>query len=204
MLIVFEGVDGSGKSTQLRMLADALRGQGLEVVETREPGGSPSLGKPLRDLVLHSEADFGRRAEALLFAADRAAHVHEVVRPALERGAMVLCDRFVDSTLAYQGAGRGLEEADLLALCEFATGGLQPDLVVVCDLPEDVALARQRERGEADRMEKANLGRHVRQLLLRRAAEFPFRYRVVDADGTPEQVHARVLAALAPTAALAS
>ena len=197
MLIVFEGGDGSGKSTQLQLLAQALRGQGLDVVVTREPGGSPSLGQPLRDMLLHSQGGFGRRAEALLFAADRAAHVHEVIRPALERGAVVLCDRFIDSTLAYQGAGRGLEEEDLLALCDFATGGLLPDVVVVCDVEPEVALARQRGRGEADRMEQANLGRHVRELLLRRASQFPHRYRVVDADGTPEQVHERVLAALA-------
>lgn len=196
MLIVFEGGDGSGKTTQLGLLAQALRGQGLDVVVTREPGGSVSLGTKVRDLVLHSESDFGRRAEALLFAADRAAHVHEVIRPALERGAVVLCDRFIDSTLAYQGAGRGLEEEDLLALCDFATGGLLPDVVVVCDVEPHVALARQQNRGAADRMEQANLGRHVRELLLRRAGEFPHRYRVVDADGTPQQVHERVLAAL--------
>ena len=197
MFIVFEGVDGSGKTTQLRLLAEALRAQGVAVTTTREPGGSANIGPLLRELLLHSADDLGARAEALLFAADRAEHVRTVVEPALARGEVVLCDRFVDSTLAYQGHGRGLPADELLALCDFATAGRSADLVVVCDLDPRQAQARQRARSATDRMEAAGLGGHVRELLLSRAGADPDRYVVVDAGGTPEQVAVRVVGEVA-------
>lgn len=192
MFIAFEGADGAGKSTQLQLLAADLRAAGRTVTTTREPGGSPTFGGPLRQLLLHTKIDMGARAEALLFAADRAEHVRTVIRPALGRGEVVLCDRFVDSTLAYQGAGRGLDADDLLSLSRFATDGLFPDLVVVCDLSADAAALRQHGRGPADRMEAAGLGSAVRSLLLARAQANREQYVVVDADGSVEQVSARV------------
>jgi dTMP kinase len=193
MFIVLEGPDGSGKTTQAELLARALSERGYDVVSTREPGGSKTLGPQLREILLHAD-ELGDQAEALLFAAERAEHVRTVVRPALERGALVVCDRFIDSTLAYQGAGRGLAEADLLALCDFATGGLVPDLTVVCDVTPEVAEARRDARSAADRIESAQMGERVRDLLLRRAAENQERYLVVDASTSPEEVASALLA----------
>lgn len=194
--IVFEGGDGAGKTTQLARLAERLRCEGKTVVTTREPGGSPTLGAQVRKMLLES-GGFGDRAEALLFAAERAEHVRTVIAPALERGDVVLCDRFVDSTLAYQGAGRGLDMKALLSLCDFATGGLYPDAVVVLDLSAADAAARQDGRGEADRMEKAGLGGVVRNLLLDRAGADPEHYTVVDASGTLDEVERRLYVQLA-------
>lgn len=198
MFIVFEGVDGSGKTTQLRLLSEALTGAGMSVACTREPGGSPTLGPALRELLLHTGGDLCARAEALLFAAERAEHVDKVIEPALAAGQVVLCDRFTDSTLGYQGAGRGLDEADLVSLCDFATAGLVPDVVVVVDVPVEVGQSRQGERGAADRMEAAGLSSAVRALLLRRASQHPDRYVVVDGAASPAQVHERVMAGLMP------
>jgi dTMP kinase len=140
MFITFEGPEGSGKTTQIRLLADALRERDREVVTTREPGGVPAA-EQIRELVLHSE--LVPEAEALLFLAARAEHARQVIRPARERGAIVICDRFTDSTLAYQGYALGLDLAQLRNLCDFASTGLQPDLTLLLDLPVEIGLGRR-------------------------------------------------------------
>jgi dTMP kinase len=186
--IAMEGGDGAGKSTQLAAVADWLRGRGYEVVTTREPGATP-LGSVLRNLVLHAEEHkLGARAEALLFAADRADHMETVVRPALERGAIVLTDRHVDSSVAYQSGGRGLRADEVVGLSAFATEGVRPDLVVLLDLDPAVARARREERtGQADKLE-AEAGpfhERVRATFLALAKAEPARYLVLDADQAP-------------------
>lgn len=200
MFIVFEGVDGSGKSTQLRLLADRLTQAGFTVTTTREPGGANTIGAAVRQMVLHPLPGqaVGRRAETLLFAADRAEHVDGTIRPALEAGHIVLCDRFSDSTLAYQGIGRGLGLDDVVAVCRFAEGGLQPDLVIVLDLPADSADGRVDQRGAADRLEDEIVTDALRPYLRDKAQQDPSRYALVDAVGTIEDVAERVWAALAP------
>ncbi len=186
--IAMEGGDGAGKSTQLAAVADWLRGRGYAVVTTREPGATP-LGSVLRNLVLHAEEHkLGARAEALLFAADRADHMETVVRPALERGAVVLTDRHVDSSVAYQSGGRGLAADEVAALSTFATEGVRPDLVVLLDLDPAVARARREERtGEADKLEAetAEFHERVRATFLARAKAEPERYLVLDANQAP-------------------
>ncbi|WP_433055678.1 dTMP kinase [Dactylosporangium sp. CS-033363] len=186
LFIVFEGGEGAGKSTQVHRLADALRAVGREVVTTHEPGATP-VGSRIRSLVLDKPAEGGDvvtpRAEALLYAADRAHHVASVVRPALTRGAVVISDRYVDSSLAYQGAGRTLPVDEVSWLSKWATGGLKPDLVVLLDLDPTVGLARAGKRGEADRLEAESLAFHerVRYAFLDLASADPSRYLVLDA-----------------------
>jgi dTMP kinase len=190
--VVLEGGDGAGKSTQLRLLAAALSALELEeIVVTREPGGT-SLGQHIRKLVLHGE-HVNARAEALLYAADRAQHVAEVVQPALARGAIVLSDRFVDSSIAYQADGRGLPKATIEAVNDVATGGLVPDLTVVLDIPPEVGAARR--GGRCDRIEAEGLSFHgaVRRCYLELAARQPARYLIVDATGPQQRVHRVVL-----------
>jgi dTMP kinase len=186
--IAVEGGDGVGKSTQIAAVAAWLRGRGFEVVTTREPGGTP-LGEEVRDLVLHArEHRLGARAEALLFAADRADHMEKVVRPALERGAIVLTDRHVDSSVAYQSGGRGLAAEEVVALSAFATEGVRPDLVVLLDLDPAVARARREERtGVPDKLEAEAGDFHdrVRAVFLDRAKQDPERYLVLDANQGP-------------------
>lgn len=188
--IVFEGGEGSGKSTQAALLA-----QRLGAVLTREPGGT-ELGRSLRALVL--APSFGHidpRAEALVMLADRAQHVAEVIRPALAVGRDVVSDRFAGSTLAYQGYARGLDVEELAGLSRWASDGLEPDMVILLDVPAEVAGARLGR--ELDRMEAAGTEFHVRVAEGYRslAAADPKRWRVVDGAGTVEEVEARVLAA---------
>jgi dTMP kinase len=194
--VAFEGGEGVGKSTQIAQAAAWLRERGCDVLETREPGGTP-LGVELRRLVLDPDGHVTPRAEALLYAADRAHHVDTVIRPALAAGKAVLTDRYVDSTLAYQGAGRGLDDARLVT--QWATGGLLPDLTVLLDLDPRVGLARAGERSSFDRLEAAALEFHqaVRAGFLALAAEAPERYLVLDAARPPDELAARVRVALA-------
>lgn len=194
--IVFEGGDGAGKSTQVPLLAAWLREvSDREVLTVREPGGT-ELGAQIRAMVLHG-GHVAPRAEALLYAADRAHHVAEVIAPALAEGAVVVGDRFVDSSIAYQALGRDLAEADVRAINDFATQGLRPDLVVLLDV--DVSTGLGRLGGQEDRLERAGVDFHarVRAYYLAAAAADPARYRVVDAAGPPEQVAARVRAVVA-------
>ena len=193
-LIAFEGVEGSGKSNQLELLRRVLEGRGREVVVTREPGGTPA-GERVRSVLLDPEVELHPRAEALLFAAARAELVETVIRPALERGAVVLCDRYLDSSLAYQGAGRGLGQSPVEEVNRFATGGLLPDLVVLLDL--DPASGLRRRGGQLDRIEAQDLGFHqrVRQAFCDLAAADPERFAVVDAAAPVPEAAARVQAA---------
>jgi dTMP kinase len=195
-LIAFEGVEGAGKSTQLELLRRVLEGWGTrEVVVTREPGGTPA-GEQVRSLLLDHAVELHPRAEALLFAAARAELVERVIRPALERGALVLCDRYLDSSLAYQGGARGLGLGPVTEVNRFATGGLLPDLVVLLDLDPADGLARRAR--DPDRIEAQDLGFHrrVRDAFRDLAAADPERFAVVDAAAPVDEVAAQVQAAV--------
>jgi dTMP kinase len=180
-LITLEGIDGAGKSTHLQWLAERLRGGGRrEVVVTREPGGTP-LGEKLRALLLHEPMDIG--TESLLMFAARQQHLAQVIRPALERGAWVLSDRFTDATFAYQGGGRGMPAAKLEALEAWVQDGLQPDLTLFFDVPVVVGQGRlQAGQADLDRFEReaAQFHERVRAAYLERAARYPARIRIVD------------------------
>ncbi len=194
-LIVFEGVEGAGKSTQLELLRQALEKAGRKVVATREPGGTP-VGERVRSILLDPAATVHPRAEALLFAAARAQHVEQVIRPALERGEVVLCDRYLDSSLVYQGAARGLGQEPVAAINRFATAGLVPDLVVLLRLDPAEGLARG--RGGRDRIESQDLEFHrvVARAFLELAAADPERFAVVDAAQPVDRVALQVRAAV--------
>ncbi|GAA3133159.1 hypothetical protein GCM10010466_24740 [Planomonospora alba] len=188
MFIAFEGGEGSGKTTQSRLLAIWLRDQGFDVVQTREPG-STKIGMRLRAILLDAvHQGLSPRAEALMYAADRAEHVEKVIRPALHRGAMVVSDRYVDSSLAYQGAGRALDRGEVAELNTWATGGLVPDLTVLIDTPPELGLTRL--GGAADRIESEPLDFHerVRREFRALAAADPGRYLVVDGTLTQEEI----------------
>ncbi|MFJ9079132.1 dTMP kinase [Streptomyces sp. NPDC102278] len=186
--IALEGGDGAGKSTQVEALADWIRGKGHEVVVTREPGATP-VGKRLRSILLDvSSAGLSNRAEALLYAADRAEHVDTVVRPALERGAVVISDRYIDSSVAYQGAGRDLSPTEIARISRWATGGLVPNLTVLLDVSPEAARERFTEAPDRLESEPAEFHRRVRSGFLTLAAADPGRYLVVDAGQDPGSV----------------
>lgn len=192
--IVFEGIDGVGKTTQLFTLFHELRGRGRKVVLTREPGGT-RVGEAVRRVLLDAEnQEMTPETEALLYAAARAQFVSKVVRPALERGEVVLSDRFVDSSLAYQGYGRGLDLEKLAQVNMLATGGLRPDLTILLDLPAATALARL-EVGRRDRLELEDTDFYdrVRRGYRRLASADPGRYLVLDADREVEVLAAAVM-----------
>lgn len=194
LFISVEGIDGVGKSTQIGMLAEFLTEQGREVVRTLEPGGT-ELGQEIRHLLLHRKGDVAPRAEALLYAADRAHHVATKVRPALERGAVVITDRYLDSSVAYQGAGRALDAAEVRSISMFAVQNLLPELTILLDLPAEQALARRANTGnEPDRLEreKVEFFEAVRQAFLAMAAAEPARWLVIDADQTPEAMQVEI------------
>lgn len=194
LFIVFEGGDGAGKSTQVALLRDALCREGRQVTVTRQPGGTP-LGQRIRDLVLHGE-HVTPRAEALLFAADKAHHVETLIRPALQRGDVVISDRYTDSSVAYQGAGRALGAQEVHDLNMWAVEDLVPDLTVVVDIS---AAEGRRRRGDVhDRLESEEDTFHeaIRQHFLAMARGNPQRYLVVDGTQPPEQIHAEVMGRL--------
>jgi dTMP kinase len=200
--ITLEGPEGSGKTTAARHLAEWLRGRGVATVLTHEPGGTP-LGEEVRRLVLHMRGmsdDLDPRADALLYAAGRAQHVARVIRPALERGEWVVCARFIDSSLAYQGAGYGNDMEALRGLQDFATGGLRPDLTLLLDVPVEVGLERTRRRSEWNRFEDTEevaFFERVRGAYLGFAAAEPDRYRVIDGSGSVEAADEAIRAAVA-------
>nr|WP_262387480.1 dTMP kinase [Pseudomonas chlororaphis] len=199
MFITLEGPEGAGKSTNREYLAERLRAAGIEVLLTREPGGTP-LAERIREVLLTpGDEVMNPDTELLLVFAARAQHLAEVIRPALARGAVVLCDRFTDSTYAYQGGGRGLSVERIATLERFVQGELRPDLTLVFDLPVEVGLARASARGRLDRFELE--GRvffdAVRQAYLKRAAADPARYLLVDASQPLSQVQ-QALDALLP------
>jgi dTMP kinase len=190
---VLEGGEGVGKSTQVGLLAATLSAGGREVVVTFEPGDTHA-GAELREVLLHADSPVAPRAELLLMLADRAQHVSEVVRPALERGAVVVCDRYSPSTLAYQGVARGLGVEEIERLSAWAAAGLEPDVVVVLDLPDEVAEARV--SATRDRFERAGAEFHARVRDAYRTLAPARGWVLVDAAGTPPEVAARVLSAV--------
>lgn len=201
VLITFEGIEGSGKTTQCAQLAKLLREKGYRVVETREPGGTP-LAEAIRAIILSSSSEpMAPRCEALLILASRSQHAALVIQPALAAGAVVLCDRFSDSTLAYQGAARGLDQRDLRVLDRFATKGVTPALTLLFDVTVSKGLARRGRHGKAlDRLDQETRRFHerVRKGYLDLAARHPGRIKVIDAGSGPETVQARVASIVLP------
>lgn len=197
--ITLEGPEGSGKSTAARHLAEWLRGRGVSTVLTHEPGGTP-LGEEVRRIVLHMRGmsdDLDPRADALLYAAGRAQHVARVIRPAVERGEWVVCARFADSSLAYQGAGYGNDPGELRRLQDFATYGMRPDLTLLLDVPVEVGLERTRRRAEWNRFEDTEevaFFDRVRGAYLEFAAAEPDRFEIVDGSGSVEEADAAIRA----------
>jgi dTMP kinase len=194
LFISFEGIDGVGKSTQIDLLQKHLGELGRKTLRTLEPGGT-ELGVEIRHLLLHRKGEVAPRAEALLYAADRAHHVATTVRPALEAGTDVLIDRYLDSSVAYQGAGRDLDATEVRNLSLFAVQGLLPDLTILLDLDAQASLARRAKTGqEPDRLEreKVEFFEAVRQGYLALAAAEPERFFVVDANQTIEQMAAEI------------
>ena len=197
LFIAFEGGDGAGKSTQAALLTQTLQDAGRTVLRTREPGGTP-VGEKLRSLVLeHGHGQIDPRTEALIFAASRAAHVEQVILPALERGDVVVCDRYIDSSVAYQGAGRNLGTDEVRSINEWATGGLAPDLTVLLDVDPEAGRSRRTAADAAeDRLESEPDSFHgsIRSAFLALAEDSPGRYLVLDAAApVPELAH-RILA----------
>ncbi len=195
--ITFEGLDGSGKSTQLRLLGNFLRSQGVNLVTTREPGGTP-VGLRLRAALLDAHEEVDPLTELLVFAADRAQHVRRVLRPALAEGRVVLSDRYADATVAYQGAGRGFSGELISNIVALATEGLKPDLTLLFDVSVEACLERTRRRTEGkhrgDRLDAENSDFHarVRQEYLRLAAAEPERIKIVDSGRSVEETQVRV------------
>jgi dTMP kinase len=195
LFISFEGIDGVGKSTQADLLETWLKGQGRTVVRTLEPGGT-DVGIEIRKILLHHRGDLAPRAEAALFAADRAHHVASKIRPALERGEIVITDRYFDSSVAYQGAGRELSQTEVRDLSLWAVGGLLPDLTVLLDLPAEVARNRRDGSGtEPDRLEseKIEFFERARQAYLDLAKAEPERFLVIDAAATVVQMQQQIV-----------
>lgn len=197
VFVCFEGGEGAGKSTQAKLLGERLEADGHVVLLTHEPGDTP-VGQDVRRIVLSPETGhLADRTEALLYAADKAEHVEKVVRPALDRGEVVITDRYVDSTLAYQGAGRALDGSDLEWVARWATGDLRPHLTVLLDLEPSAGFTRFDER---DRIEGESIEFHrrVREEFLRLASADPDHYLVLDAHGAVDDIAAAVHARLAP------
>ena len=199
MFITFEGPDGSGKTTQLNRLMPVLTTAYPDVIRTREPGGT-AIGDQIRTVIMNMKnKSMDPRAEILLFCASRAQLVEELIRPSLAQGKPVLCDRYADSTLAYQGYGHGLDLETLSRLLDFATGGLKPDLTLLFDLPAEAGLRRRLSNHEEwNRMDDYALQFHerVRQGYLTMAASDPQRWVVIDADRSPDEIHEEVVSVL--------
>ncbi|GAA1055527.1 hypothetical protein GCM10017608_29510 [Agromyces luteolus] len=196
LFLTLEGGDGSGKTTQAELLEQWFTAEGRTVVRTREPGGT-DVGLEVREIVLHHRGDIAPRAEALLYAADRAHHVATVVRPALARGEVVVQDRYIDSSVAYQGAGRVLDAREVRSISEWATEGLVPDLTILLDLPSEVARRRldgARTRYDRLEAEAAEFHGRVREAYLALAAAEPDRFLVVDAALPVDDIHDRIRA----------
>ena len=197
LFVTFEGGEGSGKSTQIERLAERLQRRGLDPVVTREPGGT-TLGEGARALLLDPAHKPDARTEVFLLEAARAELVASVISPALAEGRVVLCDRYADSTLAYQGGGRGLDHDTLAAINRFATGGLDPDLTFLFDLAPAVGLSRRNEAGDTNRLDREPEAFHarVRERYLELAAQAPGRFLVIDAAESPGALAERIAAAV--------
>ena len=200
--ITFEGIDGSGKSTQLRLLAQYLRAQGCELLLSREPGGTP-VGLRLREALLDVRGEVDPLTELLVFAADRAQHVRKVIRPALEKGGVLISDRYADATRAYQGAGRGFSPELIGEIIELATGGLVPDLTVLFDVSIEESITRTTRRSaknKRDRLdtEAADFHARVREEYMRIARAEPERVKVIDTTGTVDETQEKLRAIVVP------
>lgn len=192
LFITFEGADGCGKSTQLNLLKDYLINKGFEVVVTREPGGK-GLGEKFREILLNYDGEVSDRCESFLFLADRAQNIDTIVKPAIENGKIVLCDRHIDSSVAYQGYGRGLDIEQIKTLNTLATSGLLPDLTLVFDI--DIETSMQRVGTEKDRMESAgdNFFNRVRNGYLELAKQESDRIKVINSKDSIENIHKEVV-----------
>ena len=199
--ITFEGIDGSGKSTQIAMLADALRSRGIDPITTCEPGGTP-LGRGLRAVFLETRETVSPMAELLAFAADRAQHVEYLIKPAIAAGRVIISDRYADATEAYQGAGRGFTKDQIRQVIDLATGGLKPDLTLFFDIHVEVAVRRMDTREEShtkkNRMdeETSEFYTRVREAYFEIAKREPQRFRVINADRPVDLIHNDVLGAM--------
>lgn len=197
-LITVEGVEGAGKSTHIGFITNYIRAAGVEVVSTREPGGT-QLGEAIRNVVLgDNDEPVSPEAETLLMFAARAQHIEQVIEPALARGDWVICDRFTDATYAYQGGGRGMPLSRIAILEEWVQGALRPDLTLMLDLDPTVGLERIGKRGKEDRFDEENLEffEQVRNVYLRRAAQEMSRYAVIDAEPSVEKVRKSIIETL--------
>lgn len=192
LFITFEGGDGCGKTTQIKLLDEYLRNKGYKTLLTREPG-SKGLGVKLREILLNYDGEVSPTCESFLFLADRAQHVDCIIKPAIDEGVIVLCDRHTDSTVAYQGYGRGLDLAQINMLNKIATGGLKPDLTIVLDV--DVETSQARVGQEKDRMESAGIEffKRVRQGFLEIAKQEPERVKVIDSKQSIQEIHTKIL-----------
>lgn len=192
LFITFEGADGCGKTTQIKLLDEYLRNKGYKTLLTREPG-SAGLGVKLREILLNYDGEVSPTCESFLFLADRAQHVDCIIKPALKEGVIVLCDRHTDSTVAYQGYGRGLDLEEIRHLNNIATSGLKPDLTIVFDV--DVETSSSRVGKEKDRMESAGIEffERVRKGFLEIAKSEPNRVKVIDSTQTIEEIHKQVV-----------
>ena len=192
LFITFEGADGCGKTTQLMLMAKYLKEHGAEVLVTREPGAK-GLGEKLREILLHYDGEVSSQAEAFLFLADRAQHMDIIIKPAVVTGKIVLCDRHTDSTVAYQGYGRGIDVSRINMLNDIATGGRKPDLTIVFDVDVETSLSRVGK--EKDRMENAGMDffNRVRNGYLQIAKQEPERVKVIDATQSIEAIHIQVI-----------
>lgn len=193
LFITFEGADGCGKTTQMKLFAEYLKKQNIDVILTREPGGK-GLGEKVREILLNYDGPVSDRCESFLFLADRAQNIDIIVNPAVSQGKVVLCDRHIDSTVAYQGYGRGLDIERINKLNEIATNGKKPDLTFVFDI--DVETSMQRVGKEKDRMESAGIEFHnrVRKGYLELAKQEPQRIKVLDATKSINEIHEGVIA----------
>ncbi len=192
MFITFEGADGCGKTTQIKLIDEYLRSKGYKTLLTREPG-SKGLGEKIREILLNYDGEVSSRCESFLFLADRAQHVDCIIKPALQEGTIVLCDRHTDSTVAYQGYGRGLDIEEIKKLNALATGGLKPDLTIVFDV--DIETSQARVGKNKDRMESAGIEffKKVREGFLEIAKEEPQRVKVINSSDTIENIHKKVV-----------
>jgi len=198
MFITFEGIDGAGKTTQINNLANFLKENGIEFVLTREPGGC-EISETIRNLILDVKSDLGAIGELFLYFAARAEHVRQVIKPALESGKWVICDRFADSTFAYQGAGRGLDVEKMKAINSFAAEGISPDLTVLLDISVDSSIERRKKQGKtADRLEQNDkiFFENVRNHFLQLAQNEPTRFLVIDATNTENEIYEKIIAKL--------
>ena len=192
LFITFEGADGSGKSTQLKMTADFFQKKGYEVVSTRDPGGTP-LGVKIREILLHHEGKIADKCELFLYLADRAQHVDQKIIPALNEGKVVLCDRYIDSSVAYQGYARGLDKEEIIMLNNIVTKSYLPDLTFVFDVSTDVAQTRVGTTKDRLESEAKEFHQKVRFGFLELAKQFPDRIKVIDANQEIENVYFNVI-----------